>query len=196
MITNHMLTTLRLAYDTEANAIRLGDGLISLANETDSHIPHYPADIRVMAPSDRVIDFDNIASIFAGTMDPAKMQILALLMEAQVPAIPVHYKVLSLIRALEVLLPDPVDRQKYLEKYELEFAKIEISERPLKNALPELRTRCAHGTSRGGAPPLVAPIFAELDKLVELLRLLRRAVVGRIGSDFGIKFEVNESSHS
>lgn len=191
-LSNHMLSVLRLTHDSERDAIRFGDGLLSLTNETDSPSPKLPAAIELRINEQHVVDVDNVSKVFCGTFDPAKIPILALLAESQLPTIPPHYKALSLIRALELLIPEEKQRGDWLNSYEADFGAIGISRRRFRNALAELRTRCAHGVSRGGAGPLVAPVYGEIPELSKLLNLLRRAVIDRIGASYGIKFQINE----
>src|SRR5262245_20908123 len=151
-IMDHMLTVLRLCYTHNVDVIRVSpDGWINLMNQTDEEDPKYPAVIGERLNTDYTVNTRNIMAVFAETGRPAMAIALALIAESVVPSIPPHYQVLSLVRALEFLFPNGNERKERLELYQADFASIGASKRRFCNALPELRTRCAHGVSRGGA---------------------------------------------
>ncbi|WP_442782884.1 hypothetical protein [Collimonas fungivorans] len=189
-IGNHMISTLRLTYDATADVVRNGDGFLNLCTETDDSQPTYTAAIKLQCNDNHIVNVQNVASFFCDTLGAAKAPIISLLAEAQTPAIPTHYKVLSLIRALEVLFPIEQERFAWLDRYESQFAAIEISRRCFRNALPELRTKCAHGVSRGGSGPLVAQAYGELQGMPLLLTLLRTVVADRVKEQHGVGIEI------
>lgn len=190
-IMEHMLTVLRLCYMPNVDVIRVSaDGWINLMNQTDGEDPKYPAEINVKLNTDYTVNTRNIMGVFAETSRPAIAIPLALMAEGGVPSIPLHYQVLSLVRALEFLFPDKDKREERLERYQADFASIGASKRAFRNALPELRTRCAHGVSRGGALPLTGLGFNE-EKLRAVLGLLRRVATDAVREIHSINIQLN-----
>ena len=74
--------------------------------------------------------------------------------------------------------------------YQADFASIGASKRRFRNALPELRARCAHGMSRRGALPLTGLGFNE-EKLRTVLRLLRRVATDALRELHSIDIQVD-----
>ena len=186
LIGNHMIAVLRVTYDVNADVIRNQDGIFNLCTESDDPVPDYTVAIEAGVHLDHIIDVNNIGGVFCSTMTPEKMPIMALLAEAQTPSIPVHYKILSLIRALEIMLPADKDRYEWLDRYEGPFSALNVSKRPFRNALHELRTKCAHGVSRGDGKPFVEQAYDAIPGMVPLLQLLRTVV----GDQVRIRYDI------
>lgn len=195
-ITNHMIATLRITCDQHADVIRNGDGFLSFCYEGESSKPEYHLLISSFIRLEHRINVSNIMGTFSETLTHERASIISLLAEAQFPPLPAHYKVLSLIRCLELLAPDEKVRYTWLSGYNLDFELLGISERKLPNALHELRTRCAHGQSRGGAAPFVSPAFSEQANMSKLVHLLRTIVVEKTGHEFDLKFVLDNRINS
>ena len=188
---NHMISCLRVCYDPAIDVVRIGDdGFLNAAMESDDEVPVYPLGVTVEYNNSYRSNVDNIANVFRNTARKKYRQIISLLAEAQTPQIPTHYKILSLIRALELLLPNEAERSKFLSNYQDEFEKTKVSNKQFKNALPELRTRCAHGESRGGADPFVSPAYEETKGLSLLLCLLRGIVANLSREKYGLDVRI------
>jgi hypothetical protein len=193
-IGNHMVAVLRLTHDVDVDVLRNGDGLLSACTEeVEDPIPRYPLFYSFNVNDDHVADVANMARVFAQTLYKDIAPIMSLIAESQTPSVPTHYKVLSLIRALELLIPDDLDRANHLNQYEERFQKLEVSAQPFKNFIPVLRTRCAHGVSRGRVTPvpLVSQVFTQEKFLVPVLRLLRAIVFEKTDGMCGVSFPKN-----
>lgn len=189
-IGNHMIATLRVTYDATTDVVRHGDGFINLCMVTDDPQPTFKVAIKSQLNESHVVNVRNVAAVFCETMNAATAPILSLLAEAQTPAIPTHYKILSLIRALEILFPTERERFEWLDRYEDDFAAIGISHRRFRNALLDLRTKCAHGVSRCDGGPFVGQAYVDLKHMQVLLMLLRTVVVDRVRERHGLTLEI------
>jgi len=189
---NHMLAVLRLTYDSHADVLRTGDGFLNLAMESNESVPSYPAAITFQVNENHVADVRNVAALFCETGAKDKAALIALLAEAQTPTIPLHYKILSLVRALEMLFPKEIEREEWLDRYEDRFASVNVSSMRFRNALPAIRARCAHGVSRGGDSPLVGQAYSEIHQLMALLVLLRHVVSEGVQEKLGLQITVND----
>lgn len=182
------ITALRLTVDQEASPLFMGDGFINLMYESVDAEPSYPAEISFQRNPAYRLDKDCIVKAYdVVNRDRQLALVAALLAEGQVPSIPPHYRVLSLIRAVELLYPEKLERSAALSAYEQEFAGLGISHQQFKNAIPQLRTRCAHGRSRGRSnpEPFVGIGYNE-PSLTPLLRLLRRVVTNGLKERYGV----------
>jgi hypothetical protein len=168
----HMLTALRLTYDHAADVARPGGQMLNAMNQTDDPIPVDGLAIIETLNEQHVVDVKNLVAVFHETSKPEIATPIALIAEGQLPTMPPHYRALSLIRALELMFEKRPMRDWY-DKYEEKFAALDVSRQKLKNAIHDIRTRCAHGVSRGGSPPFTGVGFANEDKLQEVVSLLR-----------------------
>lgn len=181
----HMITALRLTYDNTADVARPGGEMLNALTQTDDPVPVYGLAIVETRNEQHVVDVKNIVGVFHET---SKLEIatpLALIAEGQLPTVPPHYQALSLIRALELLL-EKRDMRDWYDKYEAEFAALDVSRQKFKNAIHDIRTRCAHGVSRGGSPPFTGVGFASEDKLQEVVKLLRVVAADAARETLGI----------
>lgn len=186
-IGNHMIASLRLAYNPETDGIRNGEeGCLNLLYESDNPVPEYTAIIRQTVNQDHVVDYHAVAAVFCESARLQLEPIISLLAEAAMPALPVHYRVLSLWRAFELLVPERT-RREVLDRYDAQFATIGVSQRRFYNAMPEIRNRCAHGVGTGAANPLVAQVYPELRELHQLVALLRTVVFDCLREERGLE---------
>lgn len=176
-IMENAISALRLSVDPEAAPIITGNGFINLMYQSDEPEPRYQVVIAFPRNPDYRLNINHVLGVFEAISNRDLASISALLAEGQVPAIPPHYRVLSLIRAVELLYPDERDRGVALSQFDAHFAELGISPQPLANALPQLRTRCAHGRSRGrqNPEPFVGIGYNE-PHLLSLLTLLQSIV--------------------
>jgi hypothetical protein len=87
-----------------------------------------------------------------------------------------------------LLVQDP-DRKAVYERFEGNFAAIGISARPFRNAMPEIRNRCAHGWGNGAPEPFVAQIYPELSGLRNLAALLREILMTMLRERHGLDLQ-------
>jgi hypothetical protein len=147
------LTAIRLTYDQAAQPVYTSDGFLNLLQQTDDPNPNYRFPIKRFIHPEFRVNIRNVLGVFGAIHGPLTAPVAALLADAQYPSTPPHYAVLSLVRALELLWPEDADRDNILAAREDEFAALKLSTRPFRNALPEIRNRCAHGHSRGRTKP-------------------------------------------
>lgn len=181
-ITNHMISALRLTYSSDTDVVRFGDKFLAWEYEGEDEEPTYMLEMDI-GHNEKPVNFESITSVFSATSSPELAPLVALLAESQ-STIPVHYQILSLIRALELLFSSEEERSGWLDRYEQEFSTIGISKRQFRNAINELRTRCAHGVSRGGAGPLVDQAYGQVPGLDNFVKLLRRVVGERMADQY------------
>lgn len=185
-IGNHLLAALRISYDASADGIRLAhDGCLNACYESDDELPALVFDVSKNINDNHVVNYHNIAIIFSEASRLGLQSVVSLIGEAALPSLPVHYRVLSLFRAFELLIPDS-DRRAVYERFEDDFAAIGISTRHFRNAMPEIRNRCAHGWGNGAPAPLVAQIYPELSGLGDLAALLREIVMAVLREKHGL----------
>lgn len=188
-IFEHMLTALRLSYEPRTDVVRTGDAFLTAMNQTDNAQPTYGLAFVENINSDHMVDIKNVLGLFRGTATVEQATTMALLAESQLPTMPPHYQALSLIRALELLFEKREMRDWY-DRFENEFASLGASRQKFKNAVAEMRTRCAHGVSRGGAPPFTGIGINNEDHLRPVITLLRKVVAEAIKDRFGIPMQV------
>lgn len=171
------ITAIRLTVDPEALPLLVGDGFVNLMYQADEPEPRYQVVMGFRRNQEYRLDINNVFGVFCMISNRTLAPIAALLAEGQVPTIPPQYRILSLIRAIELLYPAEGDRRVALERFEEHFVDLKLSDRPFRNALPELRTRCAHGRSRGREipDPFVGIGYNE-PHLLRLIVLLRSVI--------------------
>lgn len=182
------ISALRLSVDPEAAPIVAGDGFINLMYQSEEPEPRYQVAIAHVRNPEYRLDISRVLGVFGVINNRALASILALLTEGQVPTIPPHYRMLSLIRALELLYPVKEDLRIALGRFDQHFAELGISTYPLASALPQLRTRCAHGRSRArqNQEPFVGIAYDE-PHLLPMLTLLRSIVAHGLHELHGIE---------
>jgi len=184
-IGNHMFATLRLTYTPFVDICRTTNGFLNMGQESDKACPDYEV-ILIHSPhgqSIENIDAANIAAVFCQTANKEMTPIIALLAEAISPWIPMHYKILSIVRALEILIPKENERFSWLDRYhdgENGYQSTKFNSQLFRNALPAIRTRCAHGGSRGKEAPFVGQAYADSSELHPVYSLLCRVLVDKI----------------
>jgi hypothetical protein len=147
------LSAIRLSVDREAAPLFTGDGFINLMYQSDDPEPRFQFEIAFPRNPEYSLNINHVLGVFGAICNRTLAPIAALLAEGQVPTIPPHYRVLSLIRAIELLYSDERELSGALDHFQYHFTKLAISDQPFRNALPQLRTRCAHGRSRGRTNP-------------------------------------------
>ena len=183
------ISALRLSVDPEAAPLVAGNGFVNLMYQSDEQEPRFEVIIGFPRNPDYRLNIDRVLGVFEAISNRALGSISALLAEGQVSTIPPQYRVLSLIRAVELLYPNERDRTVALSRFNAHFAELGISPQPLANALPQLRTRCAHGRSRGrqNPEPFVGVGYNE-PHLPSLLTLLQSIVAHGIRELHGLEF--------
>jgi hypothetical protein len=176
-IFDHMISALRLSYDPACELIRFDDFVqLGVCYEDDNAIPSLNVHIDLSISAEFRVQTDPIKDLFLRTYSPALRDIIALFAEGSSPHIPPQYRLLSLIRALELLEPDVRQRENHLDRFETEFAQTKFSTRLFRNAIPELRNRCAHGLSRGSPNPIVGLGLAHQEQLNPVVAIIRTIV--------------------
>lgn len=173
-IMENAISALRLSVDPEASPICLATGFINLMYQSDDPEPNCPARFEAQFNPNYHLSIEHVIAVFSTISTKALAPIAGLLAEAQVPSFPVHYRVLSLVRAIELLYEDKQQQAAALDAFQPHFAALNISDRQFRSALPEIRARCAHGRSseRVEPQPFVGIGYnePELRSLYELLR--------------------------
>lgn len=147
------IAALRLSVQPQATPIYLSNGFVTAVTQTADPEPIYGLIMDVVQNSEYRLNNEHLGGVFEALFCKPFSSAAALFAESQLNHLPVHYRVLSLVRTLECLYPTPSDRNAALESFEAEFASLKISKRKFVGALPEIRTRCAHGVSNGRTPP-------------------------------------------
>jgi hypothetical protein len=109
-IMENAISALRLSGDPEAQPLFTGEGFINLMCQSDEPEPSYEIAIAFQRNPEYVLDIANVIGVFGAISNRQLSAIAALLAEGQVPSFPPHYRALSLIRAIELLYPDEVER--------------------------------------------------------------------------------------
>jgi hypothetical protein len=94
---------------------------------------------------DRVVDFQNVASVFAGSA--SMRDLFKLLSDAQSYEVPLQYKYLSVYKIFELEFRSRgrwVGLAEVLARYDKEYKALNVSQRSFENLLHELRDKCAH----------------------------------------------------
>ena len=182
----HMLATLRLCNDANTDVVRNGDGFFSLMNQTDSPTPAYEFFITQKINSDYVVNVDNVARVFCQTLTIDVAPLIRLIGESQFSSIPPHFRFLSLYRALELMFSG--DRMGMVSRFNAEahqFDGLLRDGQSVDGALAELRTRCAHGKSRGSSAPLSGLSFGDKD-IHQFVKIMRRLATDEVRKRFGV----------
>ncbi len=180
------ITALRLSGDPETQPLFVEEGFFNCMYESDDPEPTCPITFQYHRHPEYKVNVGSILGIWGAIANKRVNSIAALLAEAQVPSLPPHYAVLSLIRAIELLWPDAGLRTAALDSRQEEFAALGISTRLFRNALPEIRSRCAHGQGRGEAAPYFG-IGYNNTNLRPLKRLLGSIVVAGLKELHGVE---------
>lgn len=173
------LASIRLTYDQDAQPEYTTNGFMNLMTQTDDPEPEYGFPIQITHNADWRLNINNVMGVFGDIHGKGKADIAALLAESLVSSLPPHYAVLSLVRAIELLWPVEADLHAILNAREAEFAALEISQRPFRNALPELRNKCAHAHGRGRGEPEPWVGLGYNNPVVRPLKLLLTSIVAR-----------------
>lgn len=173
------LASIRLTYDQDAQPEYTTNGFMNLMTQSDAPEPEYGFPIQITHNADWRLNINNVMGVFGDIHGKGKADIAALLAESLVSSLPPHYAVLSLVRAIELLWPVEADLHAILNAREAEFAALEISQRPFRNALPELRNKCAHAHGRGRGEPEPWVGLGYNNPVVRPLKLLLTSIVAR-----------------
>ena len=179
------VASIRLSYDPNAQPFFTGTGFLNVMYESDDPEPSYPLVIQPTVNPNWRLNENHVLGVFGAIHGKVKSDVAALLAEAQVHSLPVHYSVLSLMRAIELLWPEVEDRNVILDAREEEFAAIAISDQLFRNALSRIRNRCAHGRGRGRDEPFVG--LGYNSPLYPLKKLLGSIVSRGLRDNFGIE---------
>ena len=180
------LTSIRLSYDPGAQPLFTGNGFFNFMYESDDPEPKYQIAIQFIRSPDFEINVQNVLGVWGAIANRQVGPVAALVAEAQVTGLPPHYTVLSLMRAIELMWPESAARNAALDSREDEFAALGISSRRFRNALPEIRSRCAHGRGRGQPEPF-AGIGYNDTTLRPLARLLASVVADGLRDLYGVQ---------
>lgn len=186
-LVENAITAIRLSVDSEAHPIYTADGFITCWCEDDNAEPTYSLALMFDHNPDYRLNVRNVIGVYGEISNREAAPIAALVAESQFAPIPPHYRVLSAIRAIELLHQDEHARNAVLDTYEDGFRALNISTSPFRAAFYQLRTRCAHGRSRGrvNPEPFVGIGYNE-PALVPLLNLLKTIVVDGLRERFGM----------
>lgn len=193
-IVENALAAIRLTADSEAHPVFLGSGFLTFMYESDDAEPSFQIGITYAQNADYRLNIPNVLGVWQAIATKEISPIAALLAESQFLPIPPQYRVLSLVRAVELLFGEGDERNSALDQFQDEFAALDISISPFRSALPQLRTRCAHGRSRGrkNPEPFVGIGYNE-PTLLPLIDLLQAVVVSGMRDRFGLEIVHNRA---
>lgn len=186
---NHLLSVIRITHDSSKETIHIGDTPLVIRAYSNNELP-----VLSMPPNFSVdhgiADRDILQEVF-NMSDTKYRGTVNLIAEAQLPSLPDHYKILSLVRAIELMTPKGQEIGDILDKYEAQFKETKMSGKKFRNALPQIRNLCAHGPSNKNAEPMVAAVCAEMPYITNLILLLRKITSDMFESSFGIRMYVD-----
>lgn len=170
------IAALRLNVDRGISPVFTTQGPLGITLETDNVLPNINF-ILGQPRSNQNINADKIMDTLSYLVGVRELNLTSFYLESQLPGMPLHYRVLSLIRAIEVMYDERPDMDAFLDKYQEAFAQLRISNKLFKNALHELRARCAHGKPNGKNPqqPFIGVGFWE-PELAGLYKLLNSII--------------------
>lgn len=143
---NRAFAAASMVYSSDIKLLELSAGkYISLGQYSDDELPQGYG-VHIQMPEFEP-NWDLASLLHLATAEGISTEILSVLSEATDTAIPRHYRFLSLCRALELLVSTARDRTAWLERYEADFRALNVDPKRLRNFIPELRNRCAHGTA-------------------------------------------------
>ena len=120
---------------------------VAVVDRSETLLPK-ECSVTSMAKDTKPVALDQLNAFMASYPAGEESELfLALLAEAHCNLIPVHYRMLSLMRIVE-LLQKSEKTQHWMDQYDQLFTATGLSTRRLRKAYPELRTRIAHGYSR------------------------------------------------
>ncbi|MFT3965393.1 MAG: hypothetical protein QM690_05880 [Sphingobium sp.] len=184
-----LLTAIRLAADAEAAPIFFNTSFLTMMSRTDNPEPRYEIMIDSTINKDYRLNTESVIGFYGQIAKKEIAPIASLLSDAQIPAMPPQYRVLSLVRAIELLWPDEQLRRGALSVWQARYEELNIGTRPLESELHVIRTRCAHGRSRGrvNPEPFVGIGYGETT-LSQLVRLLRSVVITEMMDRWHMEF--------
>ncbi len=173
-----------LVYSAETKLLTFdGENVISAGMYSDQELPQlYPLEITLPQPS--LPNWDLQSLLIFAAHDELPAAAVSALSEALRLDIPRHYRLLSLCRALELLIPNDRERSQWLDAYEDEFRALNVDLKRFRNYLPQLRNRCAHGqVSR--EPPIFGIVSGGVPTGV--FDLLTKAVIAKLNETSGLQ---------
>ena len=147
------IAALRLSVQPQAIPIYSPSGFITALVQTNDPEPTYRLVIDHVQDPEYRINGAHFGGVFEALFSKPFSSAAALFAESQLHQLPTHYRVLSLVRAVECLYPVQSERNDVLASFEAEFASLKISKRKFVSALHDIRSRCAHGVPNGKTPP-------------------------------------------
>lgn len=185
-----LVASIRLNHDPEAHLVHIPSRCFTVTiNSENNEIP-YATGLSLITNRDIPIDISRVLSTTRAFNTKVGQSVAALLAESNIPSMPPHYSILSLVRAAELLWPDEADFNAALDVRDADFAKLGLSKRTFRKALPEIRNRCTHGRGRGrhDTEPLAGVGFmSPLAPLVDLLTEIVTEGVRELGPKLTIR---------
>ncbi len=190
-------TWIQRATENAISAIRLGglhdlqpvptySSIVTISTETDSEIPDYKISMGHYINPNFKLNIQNIFAIFADISSTEREHIASLMAESGVMTIPLHYRYLSIYRALELLYAGHGELAAAFDRYQPRYNALELGKGQLRNVAPAIRGKCAHGKTSGNK--LSKPYFGinsgdpELFEMLCLLQDIAREGFERISS--------------
>lgn len=181
---SRIFAAVSLVYSSEAKLLSLGDeNVLSVGMYSDHELPlAYPLEITL--PQRELPNWDVHSLLTFAAHEELPADAVSALSEALRLDIPRHYRLLSLCRALELLIPNDRERSQWLDAYEDEFRALNVDLKRFRNYLPQLRNRCAHGqVSR--EPPIFGIVSGGVP--IEVFDLIMKAVIAKLNETSGLQ---------
>ncbi len=176
----HAFAVLSLTYSNQIDVIHTAEGYVTMGYYSETEIPgEVGVQIRPpdFAPNEQFSP-QNVMNVLAESS--AHRAALCALSESQRPSTPRHYRFLSLVRALELMVPLQNDRDDWLDRYQLQFAATGVSGMLFRNYVPRLRNRCAHGVGRGTEDPIVSIGLEHGEPVAATFKVLEKATFDKM----------------
>ena len=197
-----VIASIRLNHDPEAQLVRIPSGFFTVVRQSNHPELSYATGFSLITNRDILVQIPQVLSLINAFNTKVGQPVAALLAESNIPSMPLHYSVLSLVRAAELLWPDEAQFNAALDKRNADFAKLGLSNRTFRNALPEIRNRCAHGRGRGRSDPephigvgFQSPLAPLVDLLTEIVTDGVRDLGPKVTMNRGIEVRVGSEQH-
>jgi hypothetical protein len=146
------VASIRLNHDPEAQLVHIPSGFFTVERQSDDPDLPYATGFSFFTNRHIPVEIPKILLLIRSFNTKIGHSVAALLAESNIPSMPPHYSILSLVRAAEMLWSDE-EFNAVLDGRDVDFAKLGLSKRSFRSALPEIRNRCAHGRGRGRSDP-------------------------------------------
>lgn len=191
---DHAYASLVMAYNPLIRALYTPEGFLTFGRFSDDKLPKkWDVVIGWNEPlGNSGINPQKVFDLMFSTI--GQREAIGALSEANRPYIPKHYRFLSLVRSLELLIPDKKDRREWLERYDGKFQEASKTAKKFQNFVEELRNRCAHGVGTGTPDPIISLGMNGSPDMNAAFDTLIQAVTEKIVEYGAVQFEITPKS--